>query len=114
MSNRYKDTPVEDIKKYFRPSMAADGVVFALFDTDESDEKFYSGEAHVLLIKRDAKDRPDLGYWALPGGFVGSKETLEQAVIRELAEALLLGGRIVTLFCSHAFLLSCSVRPILS
>ena len=86
MSNRYKDTPVEDIKKYFRPSMAADGVVFALFDTDESDEKFYSGEAHVLLIKRDAKDRPDLGYWALPGGFVGSKETLEQAVIRELAE----------------------------
>ena len=85
MSNRYKDTPVKD-KKYFRPYMAVDGVVFALFDTDYTDEKFYSGEAHVLLVKRAAKDRPDLGYWALPGGFVQSMETSEEAIIRELDE----------------------------
>ena len=54
MSNKYKDVPVEDTKLRFRPSLAVDGVVFALFDTDESDEKFYSGEAHVLLVKRNA------------------------------------------------------------
>ena len=98
MSNKYKDVPVEDTKLRFRPSMAVDGVVFALFDTDETDEKFYSGEAHVLLVKRNAKEskgkrkgkaRPDLGYWALPGGFVRSQETLEDAVLRELAEETL-------------------------
>ena len=79
MSNKYKDVPVEDTKLRFRPSMATDGIIFALFDTDETDQKFYSGEAHVLLVKRGAveskgkrkgKARPDLGYWALPGGFV--------------------------------------------
>ena len=105
MTQKYKDVPIEDTKLRFRPSLAVDGVVFALFDTDESDEKFYSGEAHVLLVKRNAieskgkrkgKARPDLGYWALPGGFVRSQETLEQAVIRELAEE--------TLFPTNEFL----------
>ena len=105
MTQKYKDVPVEDTKLRFRPSLAVDGVVFALFDTDESDEKFYSGEAHVLLVKRNAieskgkrkgKARPDLGYWALPGGFVRSQETLEDAVIRELAEE--------TLFPTNEFL----------
>ena len=98
MSNKYKDVPVEDTKLRFRPSMATDGIIFALFDTDETDQKFYSGEAHVLLVKRGAveskgkrkgKARPDLGYWALPGGFVRSEETLQDAVLRELAEETL-------------------------
>ena len=76
--------------------MAVDAVVFALFDTGQTDKKFYSGEAHVLLIKRNAvettgpnKGNPrgrDNGYWALPGGYVGSEETLEDAVLKELAE----------------------------
>ncbi len=39
---------------------------------------------HVLLIER--KDAPGIGLWALPGGFIESTETLEQAVIRELYE----------------------------
>ena len=95
MSSRYKDVPIEDTKHRFRPNMAVDGVVFALFDHDKTDNKLYSGEAHILLIKRGAvettgkrkgKARPDLGYWALPGGFVRSQETSEQAVLRELAE----------------------------
>jgi bifunctional NMN adenylyltransferase/nudix hydrolase len=39
---------------------------------------------HVLLIKRKAS--PGKGLWALPGGFVGQHEKLEDAMIRELRE----------------------------
>lgn len=42
------------------------------------------GKLCVLLIQRGA--HPDLGKWALPGGFVGIDETVEQAAIRELQE----------------------------
>ncbi len=91
MSDRYKDTPIEDPKRYFRPNMATDAVVFAILNTDYTNKDLYSGELHVLLIKRDAvqssgKERPDRGYWALPGGFVAAGESLEDCVIRELTE----------------------------
>jgi len=39
---------------------------------------------HVLLIKR--KKAPFKGKWALPGGFVGMDEPLEEAARRELEE----------------------------
>ena len=90
MSNKYKDVPVEDTKLRFRPSMATDGIIFALFDTDETDQKFYSGEAHILLVKRGAveskgkrkgKARPDLGYSALPGGFVNLGHSLSETEV---------------------------------
>ena len=91
MSERYKDTPIEDPKRYFRPNMATDAVVFAILNTNYTNKDLYSGELHVLLIKRDAvqssgKERPDRGYWALPGGFVEAGESLEECVIRELTE----------------------------
>lgn len=91
MSEKYKDTPIEDPKRYFRPNMATDAVVFAILNTNYTNKDLYSGELHVLLIKRDAvqssgKERPDRGYWALPGGFVGAGESLEECVIRELTE----------------------------
>ena len=91
MSDRYKDTPIEDPKRYFRPNMATDAVVFAILNTDYTNNDLYSGELHVLLIKRDAvqssgKERPDRGYWALPGGFVAAGESLEECVVRELTE----------------------------
>ena len=54
MSDRYKDTPIEDPKRYFRPNMATDAVVFAILNTDYTNKDLYSGELHVLLIKRDA------------------------------------------------------------
>ena len=91
MSERYKDTPIEDPKRYFRPNMATDAVVFAILNTDYTNKDLYSGEIHVLIIKRYAvqssgKERPDRGYWALPGGFVAAGESLEDCVIRELTE----------------------------
>jgi bifunctional NMN adenylyltransferase/nudix hydrolase len=39
---------------------------------------------HILLVKR--KFAPGKGLWALPGGFVGQKETAKDACIRELRE----------------------------
>jgi len=39
---------------------------------------------HVLLVKR--KTEPGKGYYALPGGFLDQKETIEQCTIRELKE----------------------------
>jgi 8-oxo-dGTP diphosphatase len=57
-----------------RPTVSVDAVVFA----------FFNGRAKLLLIKRGQE--PFKGKWALPGGFVGIDEELEDAVARELAE----------------------------
>ncbi len=48
---------------------------------------FYCG--HVLLVKRKAE--PGKGLWALPGGFIGAKEKIEDACVRELYEETKLG-----------------------
>ncbi len=47
--------------------MSVDAVVFA----------FFNGRAKLLLIKRGRE--PFKGKWALPGGFVGIDEELENA-----------------------------------
>jgi len=39
---------------------------------------------HVLMVRRKA--RPGLGLLALPGGFLGQEESLEEAMLRELRE----------------------------
>ncbi len=39
---------------------------------------------HILLVKRGAM--PGKGMWALPGGYLNPKETLEQGMLRELRE----------------------------
>ena len=57
-----------------RPMVTVDAAVFT-----------YSGDrARVLLINR--RNEPFKGMWALPGGFVGMDEELEDAVVRELEE----------------------------
>lgn len=59
---------------YERPSVTVDVVIFSLVDED----------LKALLIKR--KQPPFAGMWAIPGGFVGMDESLEEAALRELAE----------------------------
>ena len=59
---------------YARPALTIDCVVFG----------FDEGELKVLLIQRDLS--PFKGKWALPGGFVELRETLDEAARRELAE----------------------------
>ena len=63
------------IEDYFRPSLTADIAVFAEGD---------AGAKKLLLIKRG--EHPYMNHWALPGGFMRSDETLEQAAARELRE----------------------------
>lgn len=60
--------------EYPRAALTVDAVVFGLD----------AGELKVLLIQRGLK--PYKGQWALPGGFVHEKETLDQAAARELEE----------------------------
>jgi bifunctional NMN adenylyltransferase/nudix hydrolase len=51
--------------------------------------------SHVVLVKR--KNRPGKGLWALPGGFVDSRERLLASAIRELHEETAIGIPAATL-----------------
>lgn len=53
---------------------------------------------HVLLIQR--KHMPGAGLWALPGGFVGQKETVLQAAMRELVEETYIDVPVKTLYAN--------------
>ena len=57
-----------------RPALTVDCVVFGLDDEG----------LQVLLVQRDLA--PFKGRWALPGGFVHARESLEDAARRELVE----------------------------
>jgi 8-oxo-dGTP diphosphatase len=83
MDKNLKTSNLKDASAYFRPSVATDGVVFNVIDS----------ELYVLLIKRALSEtkttkekRPYQGYWALPGGFIRAAESAEDAVLRELSE----------------------------
>jgi 8-oxo-dGTP diphosphatase len=72
-----------------RPMVAADAAVFG----------FFAGKAKVLLVNR--KYEPFKGQWALPGGFIGIDEELDDAVARELFEETGLSG--IALEQMHTF-----------
>ncbi len=75
--------------EYPRAALTVDCVIFGLDDDD----------LKVLLIERGLP--PFKGQWALPGGFVQMKETLDQAARRELQEET--GVSDVFLAQFHAF-----------
>jgi len=60
--------------KHERPSVTVDSVIFTIVDE----------HLKVLLIQRKASPFKDS--WALPGGFVGMDESLDEAALRELKE----------------------------
>ncbi|TVV76230.1 NUDIX hydrolase [Sphingomonas solaris] len=62
-----------DPARYERPSVAVDLVLMSVVE----------GATAALLLRRD--DHPHLGAWALPGGFVGIDESLDNAARRLLA-----------------------------
>ncbi len=61
---------------YPRAAITTDAVLFGFNHIKE--------ELNILLIKR--ANEPFKGKWALPGGFLDMKETIEQCVHRELEE----------------------------
>jgi 8-oxo-dGTP diphosphatase len=63
-----------DPAKFDRPSVTVDLVLMAVRD----------GALHALLMRRAAQ--PAKGKWALPGGFVGMNESLDDAARRVLRE----------------------------
>ena len=66
----------QDIKKYEKPSVTIDNVIFA-FDKKENQLK-------LLLIKRAA--HPFKDKYALPGGFINPNEDAKEAAKRETFE----------------------------
>ncbi len=72
-----------DPKKYDCPSNTADIAVFRKCTRRAAKDSGGCG-LQLLMIRRG--NHPNIGYWALPGGFVNLKENLETAAARELME----------------------------
>jgi len=70
----------EPLESYPRPSVTVDVVVLTVAD----------GALHAALYRR--KDAPQRGTWALPGGFVGIDESLEDAANRVMAAKVGMAG----------------------
>ncbi len=74
-----------DMSAYERPSVTADIVLFTIRSTEEDSYRHDpQGRLSILLIKRGGHPYKD--FWALPGGFLQSDETVEQCALRELRE----------------------------
>jgi len=85
-----------------RPMVTVDAIVFAFLPPSRlASGDAGAGENRTKLLLINRKNEPFKGKWALPGGFVGIDEELEEAVVRELAEETGLTG--VRLEQMHTF-----------
>lgn len=75
-----------DDSRYKKPSNTVDMFILACDGEFKGEGTNYS----LLMIKR--KNHPNIGFWALPGGFVEMNESLEEAAKRELEEETGLTG----------------------
>ncbi|MEK3671604.1 NUDIX hydrolase [Paenibacillus sp. FSL R10-2771] len=72
-----------DAGNYERPSVAVDMLIFTVMEEQQDNyRKLAEKSLQLLLIQRG--EHPFLGQWALPGGFVGIHESVEEAARREL------------------------------
>ncbi len=78
-------------EKYEKPSVTVDMLVFTVMEEKKKNYRKLSEKVlKLLMIKR--ADHPFIGQWALPGGFVGIEESLEEAALRELKEETNIDG----------------------
>lgn len=88
IKNKQGLTEEEFLKKYNddvykKPSFTVDMLIFTVMDKEkENYRKLPEKALKVLLVKRG--DHPYIGKWALPGGFVGIEESLDEAALRVL------------------------------
>ncbi|WP_438492850.1 NUDIX hydrolase [Paenibacillus sp. IHBB 3054] len=72
-----------DAGMYERPSVTVDMLIFTVMEREQDNYRKLSEKSlQLLLIQRG--EHPYLGQWALPGGFVGVHESLDEAARREL------------------------------
>ncbi|OAA90207.1 NUDIX hydrolase [Clostridium ljungdahlii] len=68
---------------YEKPSLTVDMLIFTVMnEKKENYRKLPEKSLKILLVKRG--DHPYIGKWALPGGFVGINESLDEAALRVL------------------------------
>lgn len=81
----YCGTPLEIRERFqrLRPVCPACGFVY-FCDPKVAVIAMITWENHVLLVRRGVE--PELGKWALPGGYMDADEMPEAALARELAE----------------------------
>lgn len=73
-----------DPERYERPSVTVDMLIFTVLEREQDNyRKLPEKSLQLLLIQRG--EHPYLGHWALPGGFVSTDESLEDAARRELS-----------------------------
>ncbi len=75
---------------YDRPSVTVDMLIFTVTDEEKKNYRKLPEKAlRLLLIRRG--NHPYINRWALPGGFVGVGESLDEAARRELKEETNIG-----------------------
>ena len=72
-----------DVSQFERPSVTVDMLIFSVVNEEEKNYRKLPEKAlKILLVKRG--QHPFLGQWGLPGGFVGIKESLDEAALKKL------------------------------